>query len=149
MGQDSSFFCEKICLRTTKKKKEILVNVSSHIFGTNGATHKPHTRMNCSLANMKDTELDFKVKEFCVAFACAVTEPSSDTDALIAKNGDESIFSLLQRIFPEVRFRNVLQRVDMYSFIKKEKLLAHTFFAGVQSRTHSRSLQKKNFSSGI
>jgi hypothetical protein len=42
-------------------------------------------------------------KDFSIAFATAVTESSDNPTQWIAKNGDDSIFALLQRIFPEVR----------------------------------------------
>ncbi len=41
-------------------------------------------------------------KEFCTALASAVTEASLRDKDLIAKNGDESVFAVLQRMFPQV-----------------------------------------------
>jgi hypothetical protein len=43
-------------------------------------------------------------KEFSVAFACAVTKPTRDQDSCIAKNGEESVFALMHRVFPMVSF---------------------------------------------
>ena len=42
-------------------------------------------------------------KEFATAFASAVTEESVGKNNFIARDGPESIYSLLQRVFPQVR----------------------------------------------
>jgi hypothetical protein len=41
-------------------------------------------------------------KEFAIAFACAVTHSTGSADDLIAKNGDESLFMLVRKVFPQV-----------------------------------------------
>ncbi len=41
-------------------------------------------------------------KEFAVAFTFAVTEASDTPGEWIAKNGKESIFAMLQDVYPEV-----------------------------------------------
>jgi hypothetical protein len=40
--------------------------------------------------------------EFSAAFACAVTVAASDESCWLAKNGEESIYAVLGRLFPEV-----------------------------------------------
>ena len=40
--------------------------------------------------------------ELAVAFANVVTVTSDNTNDWVARNGDESIFSVLQRLLPEV-----------------------------------------------
>ncbi len=40
-------------------------------------------------------------KEFAIAFTIAVTETSANPREWIAKNGKDSIFALLQEIYPE------------------------------------------------
>jgi hypothetical protein len=41
-------------------------------------------------------------KEFAVAFACAVTYSTEKADDFIAKNGDECLFELMNKAFPQV-----------------------------------------------
>jgi hypothetical protein len=41
------------------------------------------------------------VEEFSVAFATAVTEPSDNTEAWIAKKGKNSIFAILNEVLPQ------------------------------------------------
>ncbi len=41
-------------------------------------------------------------REFCTAFAHSVTDLASRQNDIIAKNGDESMFAVLHRIFPQV-----------------------------------------------
>jgi hypothetical protein len=41
------------------------------------------------------------VEEFSVAFATAVTEPSDNSEAWIAKKGKNSIFAILNEVFPQ------------------------------------------------
>jgi hypothetical protein len=41
-------------------------------------------------------------KDLAADFACAVTEASSNQSDWVARNGEESLFSTLQRIIPEV-----------------------------------------------
>jgi hypothetical protein len=43
------------------------------------------------------------VEEFAAAFTIAVTEVSNSSADMVAKNGNHSIFSVLQGIFPQVR----------------------------------------------
>ena len=42
------------------------------------------------------------VKAFAAAFALAVTEVSYGENSLIAKNGDESLYTVLELVFPQV-----------------------------------------------
>jgi hypothetical protein len=49
------------------------------------------------------------VKEFAIAFTVAVTEVSDPAVDLVAKNGEHSIFSTLERIFPQARERSCVQ----------------------------------------
>ena len=41
-------------------------------------------------------------KAFSAEFACAVTEASTNQSDWVARNGEESLFSTLERMFPEV-----------------------------------------------
>ncbi len=47
-------------------------------------------------------DFDAGAKEFAIAFTTAVTETSANPREWIAKNGQDSIFATLQRIYPEV-----------------------------------------------
>ena len=42
-------------------------------------------------------------REFAVSFVCAVTETSDNQSDLFPKNGSDSVFGLLERVFPQVR----------------------------------------------
>lgn len=42
-------------------------------------------------------------KEFSISFAFSVSEVSAGHNDLIAKRGAESIYAVLQKIFPQVR----------------------------------------------
>ena len=41
-------------------------------------------------------------KEFAAAFACALTEATDNQSDLIIKNGQESLYGILERVFPQV-----------------------------------------------
>jgi hypothetical protein len=41
-------------------------------------------------------------KEFAIAFACAVTKITGNVEDRIAKNGDESLYALMKKVFPQV-----------------------------------------------
>ena len=42
-------------------------------------------------------------KAFSEAFALAVTEQTTETNGLIAKKGKESLYGILEQVFPQVR----------------------------------------------
>ena len=44
----------------------------------------------------------YDAKEFSASFACAVTRATGNEEDCIAKNGDESLFELMLKIFPQV-----------------------------------------------
>jgi hypothetical protein len=44
----------------------------------------------------------YDAKQFSVSFACAVTRATGNEEDCIAKNGDESLFELMLKIFPQV-----------------------------------------------
>jgi hypothetical protein len=46
--------------------------------------------------------------DFAAAFACAVTAVSTDENAWVAKNGDESVFSVMSQLFPQVAFSTLV-----------------------------------------
>jgi hypothetical protein len=48
------------------------------------------------------TDASRHAKEFAVAFTFAVTEASTNRLECIAKNGKDSIFATLKKIYPEV-----------------------------------------------
>ena len=45
---------------------------------------------------------DAQLKELVVAFASAVTEATSKQGDLVAKNGQESLFGILEQVLPDV-----------------------------------------------
>jgi hypothetical protein len=54
---------------------------------------------------MRSSPVDTQIcdaKEFAMSFACAVTATTEIEETCIAKNGDESLFELMRRIFPQV-----------------------------------------------
>ncbi len=53
-----------------------------------------------------DTADAGSAKEFAIAFTIAVTETSANAREWIAKNGKDSIFALLQEIYPEASKRH-------------------------------------------
>ena len=57
------------------------------------------------MGRRQNTTLLLDAKEFSVAFATAVTEASENPDHWIAKKGENSIFSVLNDIFPQARSR--------------------------------------------
>ena len=61
----------------------------------------PQTSMKAALKNKKDKPHTSTAKELAIAFVSAVTESSGPHD-WIAKNGNDSVFALLQRLHPEV-----------------------------------------------
>ena len=42
-------------------------------------------------------------RQLAAVFACSVTTKSADNTHWVAKNGDNSLFKILQRMIPEVR----------------------------------------------
>jgi hypothetical protein len=44
----------------------------------------------------------YDAKEFSASFACAVTRATGNEQDCIAKNGDESLFEVMLKIFPQV-----------------------------------------------
>jgi hypothetical protein len=55
--------------------------------------------------NLKPRNSDEDPSALAAAFACAVTV-AAEPHSLVARNGELSIFSAYQRIYPEVRFQH-------------------------------------------
>jgi hypothetical protein len=53
------------------------------------------------LRNNRSIAMD--AKTFCTAFACALTVPCNEEGALIGRNGEESLFTILSKLQPQVR----------------------------------------------
>jgi hypothetical protein len=51
---------------------------------------------------MKPADASRNAKEFAIAFTMSVTETSANTREWIAKNGKDSIYALLEEIYPAV-----------------------------------------------
>jgi hypothetical protein len=61
-------------------------------------------------------------KEFAIAFTIAVTETSDHPREWIAKNGMDSIFALLQELYPEASARNKPCCSNHYSPLSEQTL---------------------------
>jgi hypothetical protein len=65
--------------------------------GTDWARMSTLTSLSC-----KKNANTYGAKEFAIAFVVSVTETSDGPNNWIAKNGKDSMFSILRDIFPEV-----------------------------------------------
>jgi hypothetical protein len=54
------------------------------------------------MISLKDEPQVTDAREFSMAFASAVTEATGNEEDCIAKNGDESLFALMNAVFPQV-----------------------------------------------